>query len=273
MTETSAAQHPFDAAVELTSMTPDLSTGRTSLAYGNMVGPFGGITAATVLAAALRHPERLGDPLSLTVNFAGPITDGAFEISARPVRTNRSTQHWSIELVQEGAVTTVASAVFGVRRPTWSSTEMTMPTVPAAEDVAVVPFPEFVAWARNYEMRFVRGAVPDGNAGENLDSTTTLWVRERPARALDYLSLTALCDVFYPRIFLRRGAVSPAGTVSMTVYFHADPQALAAQSDGAVLGTARAQRFDNGFFDQTAQVWSRDGELLATTHQLVYFKD
>ena len=39
-----------------------------------------------------------------------------------------------------------------------------------------------------------------------------------------------------------------------------------------VLGTAHANRFSRGYFDQTAEVWGRDGVLLATTQQIVYFK-
>ncbi|MBM4721152.1 hypothetical protein GS449_24190 [Rhodococcus hoagii] len=120
---------------------PGVFLGHTSPAYANMVGPFGGITAATLLRAVLQHPERLGDPLSLTVNFAGPIADGAFEVSARPTRTNRSTQHWNIELAQDGVVTTTATAVFGNRRDTWASTEIEAPPPPPADDVAAAGFP------------------------------------------------------------------------------------------------------------------------------------
>jgi acyl-CoA thioesterase len=273
VTTTVAPPHPFDAALDLESITPGLSTGHTSAAYNNMVGPFGGITSATLLASVQRHPECLGEPLSLTVNFAGPIAEGPFEITARPVRTNRTTQHWWIELAQNGTVATTATAVFGLRRETWDSTEIEMPAVPAAEDVPAQPFPEFIAWAQNYEMRFVEGAIPDLESGEHPDSVSTLWVRDSPPRALDFFSLTSLCDVFFPRIFLRRGKMAPAGTVSLTIYFHADAAALSRQSDRSILGTARTQRFGNGYFDQSAELWSADGELLATTHQLVYFKD
>ncbi|MFD4181415.1 acyl-CoA thioesterase [Rhodococcus sp. NPDC058514] len=272
MTRTIAPTHPFDAAVELTPAGDGLLHGHTSAAYANMVGPFGGITAATLLRAVQQHPDRLGDPLSLTVNFAGPIAEGAFEITARPVRTNRSTQHWALELTQDGVVATTATAVFGTRRETWSATEITIPDVPAAGDVEAGAFPEFIAWGRNYEMRFIEGGIPTTEAVEHPNSTTTLWVRDAPARPLDFPALTAMSDVFFPRVFLRRGQYMPAGTVSMTVYFHADAEVLAAQSDDAVLGSARAQRFGRGYFDQTAELWGRDGALLATTHQLVYFK-
>ncbi|NTV86164.1 MAG: thioesterase family protein, partial [Burkholderiaceae bacterium] len=40
-----------------------------------------------------------------------------------------------------------------------------------------------------------------------------------------------------------------------------------------LLGQARAQSFFNGFFDQSAELWNEAGVLLATTHQIVYFKE
>ncbi|UYP20400.1 thioesterase family protein [Rhodococcus sp. Z13] len=272
MSDTTVTTHVFDAAVDLFPVVDDRTEGHTHPAYANMVGPFGGITAATLLRAVERHPDVLGTPISLTVNFAGPISDGPFDIAVRPVRTNRSTQHWSIELAQNGEVTTTATAVFGLHRPTWSSTEVQRPDAPAPADLHRSYLPEFIAWAGNYEMRFVEGDVPTEQSGEHTDSTSTLWVRDDPARPLDHASLTAMCDVFYPRAFLRLGRMLPAGTVSMTIYYHADPDVLAAQADRPVLATARAHRFGNGFFDQTGYLWGEGDELFATTHQVVYFK-
>ena len=176
--------HVFDDAVALVAADAHRYTGRTHPAYANMVGPFGGITAATLLRAVQQHPEVLGVPLSLTVNYCGALADGEFEIVARPVRTNRSTQHWSIELSQDGAVTTTATAVFGTHRETWSSTEAVAPDAPPAQDAAQQSLPEFIAWSRNYEMRFVEGAVPGPETGENPDSTTTLWEQAERLAAL-----------------------------------------------------------------------------------------
>ena len=48
--------------------------GHTSPAYANMVGPFGGISAAQMMNAVLLHPQRLGDPVSLTINFRKVVT-------------------------------------------------------------------------------------------------------------------------------------------------------------------------------------------------------
>ncbi|CAN5617384.1 thioesterase family protein [soil metagenome] len=263
--------HPFDVGLALVSVDGHVR-GRTTPDYANMVGPFGGMTAAAFIGAIAAHPDRLGDPVSLTVNYVAPISDGAFDLDLHAVRTNRTNQHWTAELVQDGEIRTTATAVFGIRRDTWSDTEPQPPAAPAPEDVAQLDMSSFVTWSKNYEMRYVEGApFADGDT-ESPDSTTTLWVRDQPPRALDHPALTALCDIFYPRVFLRRGQFIPAGTISFTVYFHAGADDLARQGDDYLLATARAQRFSGGFFDQTAQLWGRDGTLLATTHQMVYFK-
>ena len=36
--------------------------------------------------------------------------------------------------------------------------------------------------------------------------------------------------------------------------------------------TADGKVFTKGFSDQTGDLWSRDGRLLATSHQIVYFR-
>lgn len=268
------SSHSFDAALALQPLVPDRWAGHTCPDWANMVGPFGGITAAQLLHAACLDARRLGEPLALTVNFAAGVADGAFEIEARPVRTNRSTQHWLMTLLQGGQVCTTASAVFAVRRPTWSAPELAMPEVPPADQVPVETRLPPVAWPQRYEFRFVHGGWPDYRRPQEVpDSRTVLWVRDQPPRPLDAQSLAAIADVFYPRVFRRRQRFTPAGSVSITTYFHADAAALAAQGERALLAVAHGRRFVQGFFDQSAELWSDDGHLLASSHQVVYFKE
>ena len=243
-----------------------------------MVGPFGGITAATALRAILLHPDRLGDPLSLTVNYAGALSTGPFTVQATPVRTNRSTQHWTVSIVQtdaqgEQVVTTTATAVTAVRRETWSLADVAMPTVPGPEGLDAYPPAPGIEWFGRYDLRPVTGALPRQWNGQGDSSLSQVWMRDNPARPLDFCALAALADVFFPRVWLRRAVHVPAGTVSITVYFHASPAQLEATGTGHVLGQARAQEFRNGFFDQTVQLWSESGTMLATSHQIVYYKE
>jgi acyl-CoA thioesterase len=266
--------HPFDNAIALERRGDGSCQGHTSAAYANMIGPFGGIMAAQALNAILGHPQRLGEPVAFTVNFAAALADGPFEAQARPARTNRSTQHWTVELRQGERTVLTATAVTALRRETWGATEMSMPQVPPPQEVPPPGRRGRVEWINRYEMRFVEGALPpawDGTQAHN--SRTELWVRDNPSRPLDFASLTALADVFFPRIWRRRATMTPIGTVTMTVYFHAGQPQLEATGTGYLLGRAEAQAFRNGYFDQTAQLWNEAGELLVTSHQLVYYKE
>ncbi|MFT4087906.1 MAG: thioesterase family protein [Gordonia sp. (in: high G+C Gram-positive bacteria)] len=266
--------HPFDSAIAVVDDGHAVYGAKTSPAYSNMVGPFGGITAATIVNGLQHHPDVLGDPLAFTLNYVAPIIDGDWTLRTEIVRTNRTNQHWAFTVEQNDAVVGTGTAVFGVRRDTWHDTEPSPPETPSPDDVAAVDFPDFIAWAKNYEMRFVAGSL---DSGANDDSTSTLWIRDEPRRPLDFPGLASLSDTFYPRVFLRRGTYMPAGTISLTTYFHATADELAAHGDRHVLATAHASRFGHGHFDQAGLLWGRDAEdrpvLLATTHQLVYFKD
>jgi acyl-CoA thioesterase len=266
--------HPFDDAIALNLQHDGRFSGATSPAYANMVGPFGGVTGATLLNAVLQHPARLGEPIALTINFASALEDGGFEIEARPVRTNRSTQHWIVELLQNGEIAATATAVCALRRETWSAPEAQAPAdLPPADSLPRGDLSGRPAWVRRYDMRFASGGMPEAFDGqEQADSRTSVWLRDEPPRPLDFASLAAICDSFFPRIFLRRRLLAPIGTVTLTTYFHADAGLLAAQGERAVLGCARALNFRNGYFDQSAEVWSDAGQLLASTHQMVYYK-
>ena len=148
-----------------------------------------------------------------------------------------------------------------------------MPEVPRPESLDAVGSVNGVEWFNRYDIRPVTGAIPRQWNGQGDSSLTQLWMRDTPQRPLDFCSLAALADVFFPRVWLRRALPVPAGTVSITVYFHAGSGQLQETGAGFLLGQARAQEFRNGFFDQAVQLWNEAGSLLATSHQIVYYKE
>ena len=274
-------EHVFDKALALqhSDLRAGQFTGQTSPDYWNMVGPFGGTTASIVLKAVLSHPDLLGLPIALTVNYAAAMVPGPFEVQATPVRTNRSTQHWTVQISQaadggESQVNTTATVVTATRRETWGASDLPMPEVPLPD--AVKPFrigPRGSAWMSQYELRPVSGVIPMEWDGSGSESESVVWFRDAQPRPLDFASLASLSDMFYPRVWLRRATYVPAGTVSITTYFHANAADVAAVGTGYLLGRAVGQEFRNGFFDQAAQLWSETGVLLATSNQIVYFKE
>ncbi|MEO7106395.1 MAG: thioesterase family protein [Rhodoferax sp.] len=265
--------HAFDSAVALEQQPGGTFAGHTSAAYANMVGPFGGISAAQMMQAVLQHPQLLGEPVSLTINFAAALADGPFVIDAHPARTNRSTQHWVIDVQQNGESVLTGTAFTAVRRDTWGLDEQTPPACPPPADVPLAVKSTPMVWVQQYEFRPIVGGMPTVWDGSGDSSLTQQWVRDNPPRPLDFASLTALSDIFFPRLFVRRATAVPVGTVTMTVYFHANTAQLQATGSGYLLAQAKAQAFRNGYFDHTAQLWNEAGVLLVTTHQLVYYKN
>ena len=265
--------HLFDEATRVSAGDSGW-IGRTSDDYWAFVGPFGGATAATILRALMDHPERVGDPLSLTVNFCAPIAQGAFDLDVRLIKANRSTQHWSVEMTQDGAeVATFATAVFAERRPSWSHQQVGFP--PATPFEQTLPYAKVAApWVRQYDFRFVEGEPNFGGKPQAAPTSafSKLWIGDRIPRKIDALSLMSMSDAFFGRVFHARRELMPFGTVSLTTYFHADAQDLAAEDTSRVLAVADAKIFHKSYGDQAGELWSPGGRLLATTHQIAYFK-
>lgn len=267
--------HPLDEATALTPAGERRAVGRTSPYYANMAGPFGGTTAATLLRAVLEDPARIGDPIALTVNFCGPIADGAFEVSWIEKRTGRTVQHWTVDLVQNGKVAATASVVCARRTESWGHRPAAMPAAPPAADVTPLDMGGRNGWTQRYAFRFIEGAPQFGEPPTDgpRSARTLCWLSDLPDRTLDFLSLAALSDAFIVRIIQVRGVRGPMGTITLTTYFHADGEALAAGGSRPILGVADAKVFHGGFADQEASLWRDDGLLLATSVQQSFYRD
>ncbi len=265
--------HPFDESILLEPRHDGRLAGVAPAAYWNVVGPYGGITAAIALAGVLRQPGVVGEPLALTVNFAAPIRPGPFALQVEPVRTNRTTQHWRVGMTQADAAggseasVMQAQAVTGVRREVWSGAAAAPPAADPPAALARRKGRDGIVWFDRYDIRFQRHPYQHGD-----DEPVVSWVRDEPPRALDFPALAAICDTFFPAIFARRRAMVPIATVSMNVYFHADAAAMAMAGDDYLLGVGRSNVYEGGFFDAEAQVWGA-GRLIATTHQLAWYRE
>ncbi|MFM9862926.1 MAG: acyl-CoA thioesterase [Micropepsaceae bacterium] len=267
--------HPLDKDTALERLAEGRLAGHTSKHYSNFNGTFGGFTAAVLLRAVLDDARRQGVPVALTVNYSAALNEGAFGVSVRERRTGKSTQHWSLELTQGDTVAATASVVCGHRRAVWSHRPAEAPHMPPPEQVPA--FTDFKpgGWTSQYEMRFLKGA-PDWNPrsdDEIRSAHSQLWMRDVPERPLDYVSLASMSDAFIIRAFLVRGKFVPVGTITLTTYFHGDEAAMRAQGTHPLLCTADAHLFADGFADQTAHLWGKDGRLLATSTQIVWYKE
>jgi len=268
--------HPFDRAIAVRPDVDGTIAAEARTDYWAFVGQFGGVTAATCLNALMRHPEAAGQPIALTVNFAAPIQAGAFRLSLRRVRASRSTQHWSVEIHQgdDAEPRTTATAVLAERRESWSHQPATPPSLPPFEALRELVLPDTVPWVGRYRFWFesggpVRSDAPLSPPGS---AASRFWLADAVERPVDLPALASMADTFFGRIFQVRGQIVPFGTVSLTTYFHSDVEELRAIDTRRVIARADARRFHRSYSDQSGELWSPDGRLLATSHQVAYFK-
>lgn len=267
---TMSDEHPLDRGLKLTEVADGLYQGEASPSYWNQVGPFGGMTAAMMLNVILRDPGRTGDPVALTVNYAAPMAMASYRLATRLVRASRTTQHWSVELLQDNVTLATASAVLAIRRKSWGRNEIAPPeALPGADVTASMDRGRGMPWFRQYDLRPIR------TLGSTTDTQvhTHAWIRDEPPRPLDFPALAAVCDTMLPWMFRRRKQMIPVSTVSLSVYFHVGSAELASVGDEHVYTRSYGQVCHAGFMDSNAQVWSRQGLLLATTQQMMWIKE
>ena len=264
--------HPFDDSLELEAL--DSSNGntavyraRTSERYRNAIGPFGGWTAALLLQAVLRMPQARGAPLALDAVFMGPIDDGELEVRVALMRQNRTVGFWRSEVWQRGRICAHAQVTLSVARAGQTLQDARIPQVPNHDSVPVYLNPRVpVAWIDQYIFKPVSGLL--FSQAESMDAC--VWLRDAEPRALDAISLTAICDTPFPSPWIRLEAQVPVSTVSFSVYYRAAEADYAAAGSDFNLLDSRAAIMENGYVDQFTNVWSASGRLLAQTQQMLW---
>lgn len=268
--------HAFDAALALAPNGPLQWSGHTHPAYSNFNGQFGGITAATLLRAVLTAAEG-GTPVSATVNYCAAMTQGPFSLSVREIRRGRTLQHWSADLVQGDKVCATALVALAQRKASWSHTPLTQPEAPPPDQVARLALGDGKGWVGQYDMRIIEGSIEHLRGKAPFEAPQSarslLWLRHSTPRPLDFEGLMCMSDAFFVRMIQVRNTFPPMGTVSISTYFHCDAAALAAQGDDYLLCNVDSRVFRDTFHDQSAELWSRDGALLANTHQIVWYAE
>jgi acyl-CoA thioesterase len=268
-------------SIALSALGDGVYEGQTDINYRLITGPFGGWVSAIMLKAATVHLNGLSDdpkaahPVSMTVNFIAPITAPSVRVQVIVQKMTRTLCFLRVEATQilEDKSVPVASAlvILGPRRGDLHLVEQTMPPdLPLAHTIA--PYggrtggPNFFA---RYEVRYVIG-VP---FHEGEQSRSIVYTREHPPAPIDAFALAAMSDVPLPRLMFRRPSMMPFATVTLTINFHHLESDLIAQGSDELVIESRTRQIRSGFFDQTSELWSKTGILLATSEQMVWFKD
>ena len=260
----------LDETLDLERRDTHTFAGHTDMRYWNIIGPYGGWVAALMLKAVIHDqaPSRF-EPVAFTVDFMKAPKEGAVVIRRTCDRAGRTASFWRVELeMADGTPCARALLTMAERRDTGVFSPETMPDVPrpdAVERFETTLLP--VKWAHLYETRVVKGAM----GGITPDTQSLVWVRDADRRPLDHVSMLALSDSPFPRLFLATGRPSNISTITMTTYLHASTAELQTIGSAHILADSRCARSVGGFYDQHTHFYSQAGDLVAASQQMVWY--
>jgi acyl-CoA thioesterase len=255
----------FDADTAVTQIAENVFHGEISPNWSVQRGPNGGYLAALILRALQLVAGGGRDPRSLTLHYLAPPDTGPCEVAVTIERAGRTMSTLSARLTQGVRLCVLALAVFARPRAGLEIVEARMPDAPAPDDATPITLGAGPGFWNNYEVRQAYGGTPFSGSE---DMRSAGWLRLRESRAADAPFLAALTDAWFPQIFTRLTAPVPAPTIDLTIHFRAHlPLTNARPDDWYLLGVS-TRLATEGFFEEDAEVWSRDGRLLAQSRQL-----
>lgn len=261
----------FERAAALTPAGPRRRKGHIDESWHQGRGGFGGLLAATALAAMTEDvgdPERA--PRSLTVHFCAPAT-GTFELVTEVVRAGSRVSHATARIETGGSVATIASASFCKDRAiarSYLDADVKMPSVPAASTLAPLPsgIPGLPAFFQHVDARFCGATKPFTSAKE---AKVAAWVQLREPLPLTAQLAAFLLDTLPAAMAATLDRPRPLASVDFNVKLLARfPLEGAAINDYYLVAT-RAGWADAGYTVEVRDLWSPRGELIAQCHQLI----
>jgi acyl-CoA thioesterase len=142
-----------------------------------------------------------------------------------------------------------------------------MPEVPAPEELEEADTEKSpVAVFGRYRVKFIKG-VP----GESAEKAETMgWIRLRDEQPVDPVLAAAVLDVWYPAPFVVFKEIPFAPTLEYTVHF---PRTIPEPGppDWNLIRLT-AEESVEGHFSEDAELWSRDGRLLAKARQMALLR-
>lgn len=262
-----------DQLFPLTSLGGGLWTTEAGAEWRNPNGPlWGGYAIGLCLSVVAAEPEARGEPLAITLTYVAGLSAGAVEVRTRRLRQGGSVGVWEVELRPAGATeVSVHAIVTMARRPATPAFAFAkMPDAPEPESLPsqVRPGGAQHFGSRAFERR-TSEAFPIQPAAS---SRSTAWVRPLLGPWNKTL-LAMLTDSSPPRAFYALGHTVMTTTVTLTIYLHATAEEVAAAGEDYLLVEYDGRVGGGGATDERSSYWRRDGKLLATSEQLLWYRE
>jgi len=236
-------------------------------------GPNGGYVAAIMLNAMSTVAGEAGPdqpPRSLTVHFLSAPETGPAEVEVTVERQGRNTSFISARMLQGGEVRAKAMSVFSSDRDGIEFDNTEMPDAPPPDesqefDTELAPVNVFA----RYRAIFAFGGAPF-SSGPKAD--TAGWIRLKEDRPIGPELAAAILDVWFPAPYVLLDGPTAAPTLEYTVHFPRRLPPPGLEQPDWMLIHLHAEEAAEGHFTEDAELWSRDGTLIARSRQMALLR-
>ncbi|MFC3070917.1 thioesterase family protein [Phenylobacterium soli] len=235
-------------------------------------GLWGGYPIGLTVRVLEAEAEAVGEPVCLTLTYVDRLPVGELSVRTRRMRQGGSVGVWQVDIGPAGSdeVSVHAVATLARRPPT---PDFAFAEMPLLADPETLPAPESPGGRRHFGAQaFERRTTESFPIPPGGDSFSLAWVRPRIA-PWDKALIGMVTDNSPPRAFYALGSGVMTTTLSLTVYLHATAAEIAAAGDDYILIECEGRVGGGGASDERSSYWRRDGKLLATSEQLVWYRE
>jgi acyl-CoA thioesterase len=234
--------------------------------HGPFERPIGGIIAAVLLRAAqceLAQPELL--PRSVNAHFLRPTSSDPAQLTVEVLRVGRRNATAQVAMLQGEKLTSTALITFSAPRPQTLTIKEPAPSAPApdqSEELRAHLLDEAPPYLRHLRVRPCFGAPLFSGAP---DAVTGGWVdlrEDAEDQLYDSVRLVALTDLWWPAIYAATSQVVGTPSLELTVHLRTTTPV-----PGPILARFVTRTIQEGHLEETGQLWSRSGQLLAESRQ------
>ena len=265
--------YALDQSLDLQKMTSNSFTLEIGEEWWNFTSAFGG----WLLSAGVAALEGIIDPgsevISVSATFPSPASSGTANIDTTLIRKGSRTSFWRVSIsASEGSGEQFLCADMTVSTGRSKTDEgfarESLNTVQVDDAVAQDLTGVGPKWLQFVDMRQVEGMPFQRNP----EPLTKSWIRLKDGRPNDVKSLLLFADSPMPRTFFTTDSVRVGSTVSFSFYMLV-PQLEIQSSEGDwFLVETNSDSVQYGSYEQTVRLWSSVGQLIATSHQMAFFR-
>nr|WP_297347663.1 thioesterase family protein [uncultured Glaciecola sp.] len=234
---------------------------------------YGGLSAGLLYAAAREHVGLERVMRSNSTNFVGPlIADQPFTITVEILREGKNVSQVMVRAIQDDKICVVSQICFGNSResaisvPNKDTHNIAPPINEAVPSSATNLRPEF--------LKHIDLSIQEGGWPFSAQATSHYhgWMRFKKAPiTFTDAHLISIIDAWPPTLIQMLSAPAPASSVSWSLEF-IHPHRSISGNDWLAY-KAHTRQAANGYGHTEANIWDKDGELIAISRQTVAIFD